>query len=129
MYTCHCGSNKLYDQCCGMYIDTATPAPTAEALMRSRYCAYTLANIDYIKNTMQGKALLNFNADEARTWAQTVTWLGLQVLKVKQKTQRKAYVTFKASFLNNNGREQTIHEKSEFILKDAKWYYVNGMIK
>ena len=38
--TCPCGGAS-YASCCSRYIDSATPAPTAEALMRSRYSAYT----------------------------------------------------------------------------------------
>jgi SEC-C motif-containing protein len=40
---CPCGSdNKKYTDCCGRYLDGGEAAPTAEALMRSRYTAYAL---------------------------------------------------------------------------------------
>ncbi|HRZ89595.1 MAG TPA: SEC-C metal-binding domain-containing protein, partial [Spirochaetia bacterium] len=38
--TCPCGSGREYSACCGPVIAGAVPAPTAEALMRSRYTAY-----------------------------------------------------------------------------------------
>ena len=41
MKSCPCGSQKQYEQCCGPFLDGRAIAPTAEALMRSRYTAYT----------------------------------------------------------------------------------------
>nr|WP_316226808.1 SEC-C metal-binding domain-containing protein [Bradyrhizobium sp. SZCCHNS3052] len=38
---CPCGSGLPYDRCCGPYLDGDDQPPTAEALMRSRYTAYT----------------------------------------------------------------------------------------
>ena len=43
---CPCGSGLDYGLCCGQYISGAKDAPTAEALMRSRYTAYVVHEID-----------------------------------------------------------------------------------
>ncbi|BBD09151.1 SEC-C motif domain-containing protein [Desulfovibrio ferrophilus] len=48
---CPCGSGKEYTACCEPIIN-GTPAPTAEALMRSRYSAYVVGNIDYIQTSL-----------------------------------------------------------------------------
>ncbi len=48
---CPCGSNKEFTDCCARYIHGSETAPTAEALMRSRYTAYTLQNEAYILKT------------------------------------------------------------------------------
>ena len=45
MTACPCGSGTAYGACCGPLHDGA-PAPTAEALMRSRYTAYALDRTD-----------------------------------------------------------------------------------
>lgn len=42
---CPCGSQIEYKSCCGVYHQGARVAPTPEALMRSRYTAYSLGNI------------------------------------------------------------------------------------
>jgi len=47
---CPCGTGRPLEACCGPYLDGA-PAPTAEALMRSRYSAYVLGNIDHVVRT------------------------------------------------------------------------------
>ena len=66
---CSCGSNSTYLQCCGQFIDGLSLPITPEALMRSRYTAYTLADIAYIKKTMRGKATIGFDETEAGHWA------------------------------------------------------------
>ena len=48
---CACGSGADYAACCGALIDAKKPAPTAEALMRSRYTAFTRAAVDYLIET------------------------------------------------------------------------------
>ena len=63
---CPCGSGKDFDQCCGPYLSGRAEPPTAEALMRSRYVAYTRGDIDYIgRTTAPGKP---FDAGAARAW-------------------------------------------------------------
>ena len=37
---CPCGTGETYDECCGRYLADGRRAPTAEALMRSRYTAF-----------------------------------------------------------------------------------------
>ena len=48
MSLCPCGSGADYSSCCGPYIDGDRPAPTAEALMRSRYTAHVKLAADYL---------------------------------------------------------------------------------
>ncbi|MBJ7449651.1 MAG: hypothetical protein JHC93_04750, partial [Parachlamydiales bacterium] len=47
MKTCPCHSSLDYEKCCKPFHD-GIPAPTALALMRSRYSAYALHLIEYI---------------------------------------------------------------------------------
>ncbi|NUS16016.1 MAG: hypothetical protein HOY69_32225, partial [Streptomyces sp.] len=49
--TCPCGLPKSYDECCGRYHSGAAAAPTAEALMRSRYCAFVRLDEGYLLRT------------------------------------------------------------------------------
>src|SRR5690606_3746516 len=44
---CSCGSGRAGDACCGPLLAGAAAAGTAEALMRSRYCAYVHGARDY----------------------------------------------------------------------------------
>ncbi|MDX2345766.1 MAG: YchJ family metal-binding protein [Legionella sp.] len=127
MIDCPCGSKNKYDQCCEPYLTKTQYPKTPEALMRSRYTAYTLANIDYIKKTMRGPALFGFDEEDAKRWAARVTWMGLKVFQASSEkpTQNKGYVEFEAKFMENYDLK-SIHEKSEFIREKNRWYYVDG---
>jgi SEC-C motif domain protein len=125
MAVCPCGSKKKYATCCKPYLMGQRTPMTPEILMRSRYTAYTMANINYIKKTMSGKALIGFNETDAKHWAKQIKWIGLQVLHVILEEPNKGYVEFKATFMENT-HLQSIHEKSEFIREQGSWYYVDG---
>ena len=49
---CPCGNSQSYAACCGRYLDGNETAPTAEALMRSRYTAFVRGDIDYLEETL-----------------------------------------------------------------------------
>ena len=94
--------------------------------MRSRYTAYTQANIPYIVKTMRGPAAKNFDAEEAATWAKQVTWLQLEVKQAKTEST-KGLVEFLAHYLQDN-KKYCIHELSEFHFEEDQWYYVDGHV-
>ncbi|KTD23583.1 putative SEC-C motif domain protein [Legionella lansingensis] len=127
MNLCPCGSQRDYQTCCEPYVTNRALPTTPEALMRSRYTAYTQANIDYIKKTMRGQALTGFNPIEATTWAAQVTWISLRVLHayLDKMIPDKGYVEFIATFKDDNKITQ-IHELSEFEYHEGAWFYTTG---
>ena len=122
---CPCGNQQTYQHCCAKY-HQGNLAPSPELLMRSRYAAYALGNMDYIKCTMRGQPLADFNEHAVGAWAQSVEWLGLLVLDIETVSAKLGYVTFKAHYMAQ-GVQQTIHERSEFRCYDGQWFYVAGV--
>lgn len=122
---CPCGSKVDFDHCCGVYISGETNPPTAEALMRSRYTAYSLADMAYINKTMRGKPALGFNEEEAKAWATNVTWMGLEVIRAYDGENNDAFVEFIATLMDKK-KLQRIHEISQFEQEDGVWVYVDG---
>ena len=121
MTECPCGSQTDYLACCGLYIENQQEAKTPEALMRSRYTAYTQAKMDYIKKTMLGKPLEGFDEIKTAHWARQVNWTGLEVIKsyLDKVNDKIGYVEFIASYLDE-GQAESIHELSTLsITKDA----------
>jgi len=122
---CPCGSSKPYTECCARYIEGGTPAPTAEALMRSRYTAYTQLKEDYLLASWHPStrpAALGL-ADEAPT-----KWLGLEVKRHAQQDAEHAIVEFVARY-KVNGRAHRLHEVSCFVQETGRWFYVDGDIQ
>ncbi len=93
--------------------------------MRSRYTAYTQANIEYIIDTMRSPASDNFDPIGAGQWAQKANWLGLNVLKSSQDSKKGRVEFIAHNELENN--KHRLHEISEFIFEEGKWFYVDGL--
>ncbi len=121
---CPCGSTKTLTDCCARYIDNSVPAPTAEALMRSRYTAYTLQREDYLLATWHPstRPLALGLAEDTST-----KWLGLEVKRHQQQDADHAIVEFVARY-KMNGRAHRLHEVSRFVREDGRWFYVDGEI-
>ena len=125
MQYCPCGSQKNYIECCGVFIEGKKKPLTPEALMRSRYVAYTQANMTYIAKTMKSPASDHFDAKLSGKWAKKVEWLGLEV-KASSFQNTKGFVEFIAHFKENK-KSAFIHERSEFHCENGIWYYVDGV--
>lgn len=121
---CCCGSGKTYAVCCGRLHVGAENAPTAEALMRSRYSAYVLGLEPYLLATWYVSTrpeALNL-AGEAGT-----KWLGLEVKRHQRQDESHATVEFVARY-RVEGRGHRLHEVSRFVREGGRWYYVDGDI-
>ena len=127
-HNCPCGRNNSYAHCCKKAHDNIFSVKTAETLMRSRYTAFTLANVDYLlkswsKNTVDTSAKAQ---KELKTWTQSVTWVKLEVIKASlgKENDTTGTVEFKA-FFYENGQLQCIHENSFFEKENGHWVYVS----
>lgn len=127
MINCPCDSEKNYLSCCEPFISGKQIPSTPEALMRSRYTAYTMANMDYIKETMRGKPLIGFQEIEATRWAKRVHWIKLNVIQSSIENPNQGHVEFEAIFVEGY-RLKSIHENSTFLFEKGRWYYVDGTI-
>ena len=117
---CPCGSGKALDACCGRYLNGSAIAPTAEALMRSRYVAYTLNDEAYLRATWDERTL----PAERLVHDDPTTWLGLEI-KQFIPSGNSATVEFVARY-KIGGRAHRLHEISRFVQHDGKWFYVDG---
>jgi len=126
MNACPCGSTKSFELCCQPII-AGRPAETAEALMRSRYSAYAVGNVDYLQKTSAGEALMKFDRADLKRSIQATEWLGLEILDTTDGLEGDdvGTVTFKARF-RENGKAGTLSERSEFRRIGRAWHYCRG---
>nr|BFF27092.1 hypothetical protein GCM10025732_50570 [Glycomyces mayteni] len=73
---CPCGSGETYAACCGRFHTGAAAAPTAEALMRSRYSAFAVGDEPYLLRTWHPGT----RPDRLDLAADARTWTGLDIL-------------------------------------------------
>ena len=95
--------------------------------MRSRYTAFCQGNIDYLIATHHpSKRQMDDRQTLTKTIAET-TWLGLHVLNSNTQATGTGSVEFVA-FFQSQGIPSQLHEKSEFIRQNDRWYYLQGTI-
>jgi SEC-C motif-containing protein len=103
------------------------PAPTAEALMRSRYTAYARGNLDYVGQTCAGEAAIAFNREEAARSVSGTEWVGLTI-EAKEaggEGDDAGAVTFTARYRQSD-RVFALSETSQFRRIMGAWRYVKG---
>jgi len=141
-----CGNRRAFANCCEPYLQSVTAegssAPTAEALMRSRYTAFVLGNIDYLMATHHADYRPN-NRTNLQQTLRTTRWTNLIVLST-QKGQRKdksGTVEFVAAYRpkrsialsatrapdsKNSDALAQLHERSRFVREESRWFYTEG---
>ncbi|MGI5453430.1 YchJ family protein [Streptomyces sp. CA-249302] len=116
--SCPCGLAETYEKCCGRFHGGEAAAPTAEALMRSRYTAFVKRNERYLLGTWHPStrpATVDFDPG--------TRWTGLEILGTTDGTafHTTGTVTFRASFKGGS-----LHERSRFERVEGAWVYVDG---
>lgn len=127
MKQCACSSGKSFTDCCEPFISKKKSPQTAEELMRSRYTAYTLHDVNYISDTNDPRSNDDFDIEASRKWAQSSEWLGLEIVSkdLGGPTDTQGAVEFIATF-KFEGTERKHHELSYFEKLDEKWYFIDG---
>jgi SEC-C motif-containing protein len=121
---CHCGSGKAFADCCAPLLRGEQFAATPEALMRSRYSAFCERNVEYLLQTHLENTPSLDAEKQIRTTIANTQWLKLEVLNASQSADA-GVVEFIAFYRDNRSAGQ-LHERSNFIRKDERWFYVDG---
>jgi SEC-C motif domain protein len=126
--SCPCGSAKAFQECCGPFLSGEKRPETAEQLMRSRYTAYTVVDVPYLKRTLAPEARKGFEEADTKAWAEKTKWKKLSILSTKKGSvsDTKGIVEFSA-FYELEGEEIQHHEVSKFRKDDeGQWFFVDG---
>ncbi|WP_242491700.1 YchJ family protein [Actinomyces minihominis] len=97
---------------------------TAEELMRSRFSAFKEGDRDWLLASWHPStrpANLDLSGNPV--------WRGLQILDTRAggTDDTEGIVEFRATYLTNDGI-QVMHERSNFVREDGRWYYVDGAV-
>ncbi|MDZ7924489.1 MAG: YchJ family protein [Marinagarivorans sp.] len=123
---CYCCSQKSYAECCepfhlGQRLNQLEKcAPTAEALMRSRYSAFCTGNADYLFATLHPSFRQLDELQQLQKTMGRTQWLGLRIIN-----SRAGQVEFVAFFKTE--KVEQLHENSNFIFEDGAWFYTHGI--
>ena len=126
---CPCGSGHRFATCCEPVLD-GEAAPTAQALMRSRYTAFVVGDEDHLFRTWHPRTR------PPGPYCQPGTrWLGLTVHECvggggESADGEEALVELTARYEAPDGRGGTVvdalHERSTFLRRAGRWLYVGG---
>lgn len=128
---CPCGKGKNFEGCCHLAISGEQPAPTAKKLMRSRYTAYVLGEVDYLLSTLAPEM---HQADEQSLIEEQITntqWQGLIIVSAKRGSRKDSdgEVTFEARFKAGD-ESGVMRETSNFRRgEQQQWLYVDGDVE
>jgi SEC-C motif-containing protein len=120
---CPCGLPEPYADCCGRFHRGDQHAPTAERLMRSRYCAFAVGESGYLLDTWHPDTRpKRLRLDPAQEWTQ------LEILGHTGGSllQNEGTVEFRAHY-HYRGEADAQHENSRFVREGGRWYYVDAL--
>ncbi|WFM73088.1 YchJ family protein [Halomonas sp. CKK8] len=115
---CPCGSGQPLARCCGRY-HAGEPAPTPEALMRSRYSAFALDLTDYLLASWHSDTRPASLAPDPST-----RWVALEILESREEGD-EGVVHFRATFCEGR-RWGVLEERSRFRREAGRWTYLDG---
>ncbi|MEU5432760.1 YchJ family metal-binding protein [Streptomyces sp. NPDC020719] len=120
---CPCGLPAPYAECCGRYHSGQAAAPTAEALMRSRFSAFAVGDEPYLLRTWHpDHRPASLDLDPAMRWTR---------LEILDTTDGSAFhttgtVTFRAHY-THDGATDSLHEQSRFVRYEGAWVYLDAV--
>ena len=129
--SCPCKSKKFYKDCCQKYHLNKEFPKNALELMRSRFSAYALKEVDYIIKTSHPKNVcftqsMSDYKKEIENFCNITTFKNLEILDFTEEKDH-AFVTFVA-YLTTDEKNITFTEISHFENNNNKWLYKDGQI-
>ena len=121
---CYCQSGHSFESCCQLALTKNQYAETAEMLMRSRYTAFCLRDQTYLLDTRHPST-----RPQSIEFPPQQLWLGLKVVTTQGGGLEDAegQVEFVARY-KIQGKAYRLHECSDFLRQDQRWYYTQGRL-
>ena len=122
---CPCLSGLPYSECCEPLLAGASPAPTAERLMRSRFSAFAVGDASYLLATWHPST-----RPAGLTLDDTLRWTRLDILGRSRggMLDNEGTVEFTAHFRSPDGPGSQ-RENSRFVRESGAWVYLDGTVE
>ncbi len=128
--TCYCGSETDYATCCKPYHEGAR-VPSAEALVRARFSAFSIQNYAYIVETTHPDFREDLSIEGLQQSTGNITWKGLEILEnaihpAKDGAHSFPTVTFRV-YYEYDEKLYELAETSYFQEEDGILYFADGV--
>ncbi|MBD3390745.1 MAG: hypothetical protein GF418_01810 [Chitinivibrionales bacterium] len=129
MPNCYCGSGIAFSKCCELFLKGKKRPPTAESLMRARYCAFATGEVDFVSKTILPDKRGDFDEQATRNWSLNSEWHGFEVKNIEGGGEDDATgtVEFVATY-STDGETHNHHEIAQFKKRSGRWYFVDGTL-
>ncbi len=118
---CACKSGLSYEACCEPFHKGIAHAPSALALMRSRFSAFARADAEYIMRTQVAKLNEAVDKKAFETELKKELWVDLSILSYKE--DRVQFI----AYLLEGAKLFAIKESSLFEKDKGRWYYKEAL--
>jgi SEC-C motif-containing protein len=120
---CPCAGGDRFDGCCRPLLH-GDPAPSAEALMRSRYTAFVVGDARHLAATWHPRT-----RPDDLTLDAAQRWIGLDILDAVGggPQDEEGAVEFRARWRHGRDRGE-LHERSRFVRRAGRWVYLDGSV-
>lgn len=125
--TCPCGSGIELAQCCKPLIQGKRKPQTAEQLLRARYTAFTLGEVDYILSTHHSRTRDEVKREEIEEWSKSSKWLGLKIVQSEagKEPDNQGVILFCAQY-HADGKDNDHWEQSYFEKENGEWKFLDA---
>ncbi|MGV8978165.1 MAG: YchJ family protein [Cellulomonas sp.] len=120
---CPCLSGETYDACCGVYHRGDDLPATAELLMRSRYSAFAVGDLEYLAQTWH-----TCTRPSDLSLDDSLRWYRLDILGATrgQAHDTEGTVEFRAFYRSADGPGR-VDEVSSFVREAGGWVYLDAI--
>ena len=122
MKKCYCKSGLEFSKCCEPFLRVDDTPKSALELMRSRYSAYCIGDVNYLQATTYDHSWSDEELKFIQDWADNSFWQHLEIIDYSDDM-----VEFKAYYIFEK-KQHLHHEKSVFKKINDMYKYVDGEI-
>lgn len=120
-----CGGGAVFADCCGPVLAGAA-APTARALMRSRYTAFVLGDVGHLLASWHPAT-----RPERLDLDAHLDWHGMEIIATEggEGVDDRGVVAFRAHWSDrSSGQRGVLAETSRFRRVGGRWVYLDGVV-
>lgn len=124
---CPCGSGLELAKCCQPFIQGKAEPAVAEQLLRARYTAFTLGEVDYVLSTHHSRTRHEVKREEIDEWSKSSKWLGLKIVQSEagKEADTQGTILFCAQY-HAEGKDHDHWEQSYFEKENGKWRFLDA---
>jgi len=124
---CICGIGDSTETHCLPIIRGEKKAETAEELMRARYSAYALGEVDFILKSHTADAGKDVDRKSTEAWSKHSKWQGLEIVSTEAggPNDETGVVEFVARYKVKNIAIEH-RERAKFEKQNGKWLFAEG---